>query len=297
MLKRRVNWHKLEPYLFISPFMIGLIVFLIGPTIASLVLSFTRFEFIGSPEFIGFDNYAEMLFEDHKVGISLGNTVYYMAGHIPLGMAMAFFVALMLNQKVWGQALFRTMFYLPSVTASVATAVVWSWVFNSRFGLLNNFLGLFGIEGPQWLASTRFAMPSLILISLWGMGSTIIIFLAALQGVPQSLYESASIDGAGRLRRLRHITIPMMTPAIFFVLIVQIVGSFQVFTNAFIITAGGPGNSTLFYVLHLYNKAFVALRLGYASALAWLLFIIVLFFTITQVVVARRWVYYEGEMG
>ena len=235
--------------------------------------------------------------ETQRSGLSLWNTVYYMAGHIPLGMAMAFFVALMLNQKVWGQALFRTMYYLPSVTASVATAIVWSWVFNSRFGLLNNFLELFGIPGPQWLADTRFAMPALIIISLWGMGSTIVIFLAALQGIPGSLYESSSIDGAGRIRRLWHITIPMMTPAIFFVLIIQIVGSFQVFTNAFIITAGRTGQRHVVLRLASIQQSIrgfaprLCIRLGVAAVRhrAW-------FSPLLRFVAARRWVYYEGEV-
>lgn len=293
--RRRLKWSHVEGYFFIAPFFVGFVLFTLGPFIASLVLSFTSWGLFGAPTFVGLQNYQQILTDDPSFSTSIFVTLYYMVGHIPLAMVLAFAVALLLNQQVWGMPLFRTLYYLPAVTASVATAILWAWLFDPTFGLIDQVLALFGIKGPNWLGVTTWAMPAFILMSLWSIGELMVIYLAALQGVPQTLHEAAAIDGAGRWMRLWHVTIPMMTPAIFLTLILQIIGSFQVFTSAFILTNGGPGNATLFYVLYLYQSAFQNFRMGYASALAWILFVIIMVFTLFQVWLSRRWVYYEGE--
>jgi multiple sugar transport system permease protein len=231
---------------------------------------------------------------DSQVWTSLRNTIYYTVFHVPLSLVLAFAIALLLNAKVRGLAVFRTMFFLPSVTAGVATAILWLWLLNPN-GLINYALGLIGITGPRWFGSSQWAMPGLILMSLWSIGGSVIVYLAGLQGVPDQLYEAASIDGAGWWSRLRHVTLPMMTPTIFFTVVMGLIAAFQVFTPALVITNGGPGTSTLFYLLHLYRNGFQWFNMGYASALAWVLFVIILGFTLLQLGLSGRWVYYEGE--
>lgn len=291
---RRLKWSHVEGYFFVAPFFVGFVLFTLGPFIASLALSFTSWSLFGAPTFVGLENYQQILTNDPKFATSILVTLYFMAGHIPLSMALAFVVALLLNQKIRGMPLFRTLYYLPAVTASVATAILWAWLFDPTFGLINEGLAIIGIKGPNWLGVTTWAMPAFIIMSLWSIGEMMVIYLAALQGVPQTLYEAAAIDGAGRWSRVWHVTVPMMTPAIFLTLILQIIGSFQVFTSAFILTNGGPGDATLFYVLYLYEAAFQNFRMGYASALAWILFMIIMAFTLFQVWLSLRWVYYEG---
>ena len=280
--------------LFIAPWLITFIWFTLGPFIASIVLSLTNYRFIGLPTWVGLDNYVRLFTDDPKFIRSVINTLYYTAVHVPGIMIMAFFVAILLNQKVKGQPIYRTAFYLPSVTAGVATAYLWILLLQPN-GLVNQFLGLVGIDGPNWLTSSTWAMPALILMSFWGLGTTMIIYLAALQGIPQHLYEAASVDGAGVIRKMWHVTVPMMTPAIFLTAVLQIIGSWQVFTQALIVTNGGPRDSTLFILLHLYRTGFEYFQMGYASAIAWVLFVIILVFTILQFGIARRWVYYEGS--
>ena len=280
--------------LFVTPWLITFLWFTLGPFIASIYLSFTNYRFIGLPEWVGMNNYVRLFTDDAKFIRSVINTLYYTAVHVPGIMIMAFFVAILLNQKVKGQPIYRTAFYLPSVTAGVATAYLWILLLQPN-GLVNQFLGLVGIDGPNWLTSSTWAMPALILMSFWGLGTTMIIYLAALQGIPQHLYEAASVDGAGVIRKMWHVTVPMMTPAIFLTAVLQIIGSWQVFTQALIVTNGGPRDSTLFILLHLYRTGFEYFQMGYASAIAWVLFVIILVFTILQFGVARRWVYYEGS--
>ena len=275
------------------PWLITFLWFTLGPFIASIYLSFTNYRFIGLPTWIGFQNYANLFGDDPKFIRSIINTLYYTGVHVPGVMLLAFFVALLLNQKVKGQPIYRTAFYLPSVTAGVATAYLWILLLQPN-GLINQFLGIVGIDGPTWLTSSTWAMPALILMSFWGLGTTMIIYLAALQGIPQHLYEAASVDGAGVVRKMWHVTVPMMTPAIFLTAVLQIIGSWQVFTQALIVTNGGPRDSSLFILLHLYRTGFEYFQMGYASAIAWVLFMIILVFTIIQFTVARRWVYYEG---
>ncbi len=290
---RTTRWQRWSGLLFIAPWLITFLWFTLGPFIASIYLSFTNYRFIGFPEWVGFNNYVRLFTDDAKFIRSIINTLYYTAVHVPGIMIMAFFVAILLNQKVRGQPIYRTAFYLPSVTAGVATAYLWILLLQPN-GLINQFLGIVGIDGPNWLTSSTWAMPALILMSFWGLGTTMIIYLAALQGIPQHLYEAASVDGAGVLRKMWHVTVPMMTPAIFLTAVLQIIGSWQVFTQALIVTNGGPRDSTLFILLHLYRTGFEYFQMGYASAIAWVLFMIILLFTVLQFGVARRWVYYEG---
>jgi multiple sugar transport system permease protein len=298
--RRLATASDLWGYAFIGPWIVGFFVFTLGPFLASLYLSFSEYKLVDAPTWVGLKNYDTMFSSlwsdagDIQVWTSLRNTLYYTLFHVPLAMLLAFFIAQLLNADVRAMPLFRTMFYLPSVTAGVATAILWLWLLNPS-GLVNYALSLVGVQGPRWFGSSQWAMPGLILMSLWGIGGTIIIYLAGLQGVPQQLYEAASIDGAGAWGKLRHVTVPMMTPTIFFTMVIGLIASFQVFTPALVITDGGPGTSTLFYLLHLYRNGFRWFNMGYASAMAWLLFVIILVFTLLQLRLSRRWVYYEGE--
>jgi len=224
---------------------------------------------------------------------SMAATLYYALGSVPLTLFLAFIVASLLNQKVPGLAIFRTMFYLPVLMPSIANTVLWLWIFNPDFGLLNSALRAAGLPGSQWIYSETMAVPSLILMSSWGIGNAMVIFLAGLQGMPQHLYDAIAIDGGGAWHKFRHITIPMMTPTIFFNLILGIIGSLQAFNEAYVMTDGGPNNATLFYVFYLYRTAFTESRMGYASALAWLLFVVILLVTVLVFTTARHWVYYE----
>lgn len=301
--RERQHWPTLRRrealtfYLFIAPWAVGFLVFGAGPIIASLVLSFTNYNIVSAPLFIGPANYHEMIVNDPLFTTSLFNTLYYTVIFVPGQIVVAFGVALLLNLHVRGVAVYRTFFYLPSIVPAVASSVLWIWILEPQWGLLNSTLRYFGVEGPLWLASTDWSKPALVIMALWASGGAMIIFLAGLQGVPQHLYEAAMIDGAGRWARFRHVTVPMMTPTIFFVLVLGIIGSFQVFTAAYIMTDGGPNNSTLFYLLYLYRQAFHFLNMGYASAMAWLLLLIIMAFTLVQLWLAPRWVYYEFEGG
>ncbi|MBN1541245.1 sugar ABC transporter permease [candidate division KSB1 bacterium] len=290
-----------QGYLYISPWFIGFIVFALGPILLSVFMSFTRWSLLSTPQWIGLDNYSEILLHDPLVGKSLWNTAYYVLFSVPLGIVLSLALALLLNQKLRGMSIFRTLFFLPSVTNLVAVSILWMWVFNPEFGLLNRVLALVGVAGPLWLQSETWSKPALILMSLWGVGGGMIIMLAALQGIPAELYEAADLDGARKWRKFLHITVPMISPALFFNLIMNMIGSFQVFTQAFVMTAssgqgseGAPNNSTLFFVLYLYKKAFQQFKMGYASALAWILFLIILIFTLIQFRLSRKWVYYEA---
>lgn len=285
-----------EFYLGISPWLIGFVLFTGGPVLASFLLSFTKWRLLSPPEWLGLANYVELLTNDKGVRTAFYNTFYYTALSVPLGIVTSLFIATLLNQDVPGTNLFRTLFYLPSVTSGVAMALLWMWLLNPEFGLVNLALKLVGIQGPGWLMDPSWAKPALILMSLWGIGGSTVIFLAGLQAMPQHLYDAAKIDGANQLREFRHITLPLMTPSIFFVLVTSVIGSFQTFTTVYIMTEGGPGWSTLMYGLHLYNNAFVYLKMGYAASMAWIMFLVILLLTVLQMLGARRWVYYEGEV-
>ncbi len=294
--RRGINQEAFWGYVFISPWLVGLLLFVLGPVVASLVLSFTQYEIITPPRWVGIDNYVRLLTQDRLFRLSLYNTVYYTVFSVLLGVAVAFGLAVLLNQKLPGMRIYRTAFYLPVVTSGVAVALLWIWLFNPQFGLINFFLRSIGLRGPGWLVDPAWAKPAFILMSLWGTGGTAIIFLAGLQGVPASLYEAAAIDGAGAWHRFWHVTVPMMSPVVFFSIVMGIISSFQVFTQAYVMTEGGPQNATLFYVLHLFKEGFRMFHMGYAAAMAWILFVIILLLTLVQFRLAGRWVYYEGEL-
>lgn len=280
-------------YLFISPWLIGFLVFSLGPFIASLFFSFCLYDAVTPPRWSGLANYTS-LFADRLFWQSLKVTSLYSVGSVALGIVASLAVALLLNRNIHGMAWFRTMFYLPSVISGVAVSLLWMWIFNPDFGILNYLLwAIFRIRGPAWIYSEEWVLPSLIVMSLWGIGGGIVIYLASLQGIPTELYEAAEIDGAGAWRKLRSITLPMMTPVIFFQVIMGIIGSFQVFTQAYVMTDGGPHYASLFYVLLLFRNAFKYFKMGYASALAWILFLILLGLTVLVLRSAALWVYYE----
>jgi len=285
---------ELHAYVLIAPWLLGFTVFTAGPMLMSIYLSFTDWRLIGDPRWVGLENFRVLFFEDPRFWKALYNTAYYTLFSVPLGLIVALLLALLLNQRLRGIRFFRTAYYVPVVTSGVATSLLWLWIFNPKLGLLNYFLGLMGIEGPSWLVSDIWAKPAFILMSLWGVGGSMVIFLAALQSIPQQLFEAAMIDGANRWQIFWHITIPIISPTTFFVLVMGIIGSFQIFTSAFVMTKGGPADSTLFYVLYLYENAFQYFRMGYASALAWVLFIVILGFTILQFRIAGKWVHYES---
>lgn len=285
-----------EFYIGISPWLIGFLLFTGGPILASFVLSFTEWRLLSPPKWVGLANYTELLTKDKAARMAFYNTAYYTAFSVPLGIVVSLGVALLLNQKVRGANVFRTLFYLPTVTSGVAMALLWVWILNPEFGLINLALSGLGIQGPAWLQDPAWAKPALVLMSLWGIGTSIVIFLAGLQGVPEHLYDAAKIDGANQWHEFWQVTLPMLTPTLFFVLITSIIGSFQSFTNVYVMTKGGPGWSTLMVGLYIYNSAFEFLKMGYAASLSWILFAVILALTLLQLLVARRWVYYEGEV-
>jgi len=283
-------------YLFISPWIIGFIIFVLGAMIASLIISLFDTNLLNRTEFVGLENYQTAV-ADKLFWKSLSVTSYYTFTVVPLETIAALFMALLLNQKLRLRGLFRTIYYLPSMVSSVALISVWWWMFNPELGLINGLLSNIGIEpGPSWLLSEKWAMPAIIIMTVWGSGGSMLIFLGGLQGIPVELYEAAMIDGANGIRRFFHITIPMLTPTIFFSVVMGLIGSFQVFNASYLLTSGGPNNSTLTYVLFLYRKTFEALRFGYGSALAWILFVIILIFTLLLFKTSNLWVYYEAEL-
>lgn len=281
-----------DGYLMVGFWLIGFLIFTAGPIVASLGLSFTTWDLLSDAQWSGITNYGTLL-KDDLVRVSLWNTIYFTALLVPLSTVGALLLALTMNMKLRGMRLYRTLYYLPSITPAVATTLLWLMIFQPEFGVANYFLQKVGLHKQLWLMDSRLAKPVLILIALWGIGGGMPIFLAGLQAVPRELYEAAEIDGSNRWNSFFHVTLPLMTPVLFFSVITGIIGSFQIFTNAYIATDGGPGNATLFYVLLLYRNAFQYFKMGYASAMAWLLFLLVLLFTIIQFRLARRWVYYE----
>ena len=290
-LKRR---EAIAFYLCISPWLIGFVFFVLGPMLASLAMSFTRWDLLRDPRFIGVANYTRLATDDPLFWQSLRVTVKYTLLYVPTELIGGLLLALLMNQPVRGITIYRTIYYLPSVLAGVAFVVVWMWLLHPEAGLVNAFLGIFGIQGPRWLTDPDTALYALWMMSIWGLGRTAIIYLAGLKDIPQSLYEAAAIDGAGTLRSFINITLPMLTPTIFFNLVLSVIATFQTFTSAFVATNGGPLDATLFYVLYIYRNAFQLFRMGYASALAWVLFVIILLLTMLIVRSARSWVYYGG---
>lgn len=292
--KQRLR-QTIEGYLFISPWIIGFVLFTAGPIIASFVLSFFSWSLIRPPRLVWFDNYVVMFTRDPLFWQSLRVTMVYVVVAVPLQLVFALFLAILLNQKVHLIPFFRTLFYLPSQVSSVAMAVIFLWIYHPELGLVNDLLRLIGIQGPAWLISPQWALPALIGMSLWTVGGSMIILLAGLQDIPQHLYEAAALDGAGELAKFRYVTLPMLSPVIFFILVLGIIAGFQYFAQAYVMTRGGPLNATLFYALYLYLNAFNFLKMGYAAALAWILLLIIMAVTILQLRLARYWVYYEFE--
>jgi multiple sugar transport system permease protein len=270
-------------------------VWTLGPFLASIGLSVLEWDIFGSPEFVGLRHFVDMFTDDIRYGMALKNTAIYVFVSVPLKQVIALMLAVLLNQELRGISIYRTIFYLPNVTAGVATAVLWSQVFGYRMGILNAVLGKLGIPPQAWLTDLKWALPTLIFISLWNVGSIFVVYLAGLKGVSTHYYEAAEVDGAGPWQRFWKITLPLITPTIFFNLVMGFIGSFKVFTSAYVMTQGGPADRTLFYVLYLYFKAFRDFRMGYAAAMAWVLFIIILIFTLAQLWLSKRWVYYEAE--
>jgi multiple sugar transport system permease protein len=293
-LGRMARREERELYIFISLWIAGFILFDAGPILASFVISFTDWSALSAPHWVGGANYQRLLV-DPLFFKAMGNSLYFGLGSVGLGLVVSFLLALLLNQPVPGIAFFRTIFYLPSVVSGIAVAILWIMILHQDFGLINSALAWFGIKGPGWLVQPQWAMPALILMSLWGAGGSMVIFLAGLQSVPAHLYEAAAIDGAGAWSRFWNITVPMMSPVIFYNLIVGFIASIQGFVLVLIMTNGGPANATLMYGLYLYRVAFQFFQMGYASALAWVLLVVIMMITALQFALSRYWVYYEGE--
>lgn len=282
-------------YLFAMPWLIGFMVFTLYPVVSSLYYSFTSYNLAKPPVWIGLTNYKILFTSDKLIPTAAYNTLYYAVFSVPLTMIMGILVALLMNQKVRGINLIRTIYYMPNVVSVVAVSLLWQWIFQSNYGLLNNALKLFGIRGPNWLTDVNWSKPSLIIMNCWNAGSSMVIYLAGLQGIPRTYYEAADIDGARVFRKFFSITLPLLSPSIFFNLIMGIIGAMQVFSQALIMTNGGPNNSTTFYVLALYKKAFSDSRMGYASAMAWMLLIATLILTLIVFRFVGKKVYYETE--
>jgi multiple sugar transport system permease protein len=288
--ERRSLWLGLT---FISPWLVGFLVFTAYPVFASLYFSLTDYNVVSAPRFVGIRNYTE-LWNDPIFGISLYNTLYLAVIGIPVALILSLLIAMLLNTKVRFQGVFRTIYFLPSVVPAVAVALLWRWFLNPDFGPVNQALEAVGIPGPGWLADPAWSKPALVLASLWGVGGSMVIYLAGLQNVPVELYEAADLDGAQPWHRLRYITLPMLSPVILFNLIMGIITSFQAFTNIYIMTGGGPSNSTLVYALYLYQNAFQFFKMGYASAMAWVLMVITAA-ALALIFRTSGWVHYEGR--
>lgn len=291
LARREAMWG----FLCASPWFIGFFIFTAGPMLASIVLSLTRWDLLSPPRFVGLQNYKTLFSGDTSVWHSLEVTTYYAVLAVPLHTAFGLFLAILLNQKIRFQRFVRTVYYLPSVVSGVAVALLWQWIFSPDFGLLNTLLGYVGIKGPAWLANGHTVIPAFVIMSLWGVGASMIIYLAGLQGIPTELYEAAQMDGAGTLRQFWTVTVPMLSPVIFFNVIMGIIGALQIFTQAYVMTAGGPHDASLFFMLYLYQNAFEYFKMGYASALAWVLFFYIMALTLLVIRSSAVWVYYEGR--
>ena len=299
-VKRRIS--KMERnewiagWLFISPVVLGLLLWTLLPTLASLILSFTDYRVLSPPVWVGLDNYVAMFTRDRDFYQALKVTYSFVMMQLPIGLCVALAGALLLNYDVTGLTIFRTFFYLPSVVPAVATALVWGWILNLNYGLVNQFLAMAGFERINFFGNPKTALPTLAVMTWFSVGQTMIIYLAALLNVPPSLYEAAEIDGAGRIRKFFNITLPMISPTLFYTVVNGLILSFQYFTQAYILTSGGPMKATYFYSLMIYNEAFSNLKMGYAAALAWFLLVMVLIMTLTVFRSSSAWVYYESEV-
>lgn len=282
--------------LFALPWMVGFIAFTIGPMVASVLFSFTKWELVTPPQWVGLANFRKIFLEDKLFRIALKVSTLYAVGAVPLSLIFGMLLALLLNQDIRGVGFVRTAYYLPSQISGVAVALLWGWLLSTEYGLVNYFLGFVGIKPIAWLQDPPMVIPSFWLISLWGVGGGMLVYLAGLQGIPTELYDAAKVDGASAFRRFWHVTIPMMTPVIFFNLIMGIIRSLQVFAVPFVMTQGGPHYASLFYILYLYMNGFRMFHMGYASALAWILFFYIMALTALVLRSSRAWVYYAGSL-
>jgi multiple sugar transport system permease protein len=295
-MSRRRRRHIISGYLYLTPWLLGFLLFWLGPAVASLGLSLTSYNVISAPSFIGLKNYVDAFTQDQLFWPSLVKTVYFAGASVPLGLLGSLGAALLLNQSLRGTPFFRTLFFIPSLLPIVASTVLWVWLLQPDWGLVNGLLYDVGVHGPRWFSSTEWAIPGLISLALWTTigGPRMIIFLAGLQGVPEELHAAAAIDGANRWQRFRHVTMPMITPTLFFNLVLGIIGALQVFTLAYVATEGGPNYATWFYAVNIYYQAFQYFSLGYAAALAWLFAMVIVILTWVQFRMSRSWVYYAG---
>lgn len=281
-------------FLFIMPWLLGFLIFTLGPLVASFIISLCKWDLMNTPTFIGLKNY-KFLFRDPNFWNALRVTAIYSFCRLPITVTLGLLVAILLNQKIKCLGLFRTIYYLPSVLPMVATSMLWMWIFNPQYGILNWFLWkYFNIQGPAWLGDEEWILPAFILMSLWWVGSNMLVYLGGLQGIPTELYEAAEIDGAGMFARFRHITLPMISPVLFYNIITTLINSFETFTQVFVMAGEIPRKNAQFYIMYLYNNAFRYFKMGYASALAWIFFVILLFFTLMIFKSSSAWVYYEG---
>lgn len=302
----RARWRlrreeSLAGVLAISPWLLGFVIFTAGPILASLYFSFNNYDLARFPprpaQWIGLENYRQILTRDDLFRTSLVNSLVYTALYVPLHVVTALAIALLLNKAARLQGVFRTIFYLPSITPAVATALLWVWILNPNDGLVNRFLRFVHLPAPGWTVDPFWTKPAIVMQSLWGLGAAMIIFLAGLKGIPTTLYEAAALDGATGWQRFRHVTLPMLSPVTFFVATISLISSLQVFTQGYVMfdKDGGPANSALFYIMYLFKRAFGQFQMGYASALAWLLFLVIALLTAIQFYASKRWVYYEAE--
>lgn len=283
-------------FLFIAPWIAGFLLFQAGPMLVALGVSFTDWLLVSSPEWRGLDHY-ERLLNDRLFWTALRNTLYYAALSVPLGVGLAFGLALLLNRPWAGMGVFRTVFFMPALVSGVSVALVWGWLFNPRLGAVNIVLGAIGLPQPGWLSDPRWSMPTLILLSTWGVGGMMLIYIAALRNIPRELYDAALLDGAGRWAATRHVTLPMVSSVTFFLLVIATIGSLQLFTPSFILTDGGPKDSTLTLPLYIYQNAFKWQAYGYSAALTVMLVTLTLALTAIHLLLARKWVYYAGWGG
>jgi multiple sugar transport system permease protein len=292
--RRRRLKENLIGWLFAAPWVFGLLAFVVGPMVASIYLGMTRYDVIQPPVWVGLRNYTEILTEDPLTWQSLRFTTVYAVLSVSINLVAGLLLAILLNQRIRWMPLWRTLYYMPTLLSGVVVALLWLWMFNGHFGVVNYLLrALLGVQGPNWLLDERWVLPGFLLLSLWGIGGAMLINLGGLQGVPTALHEAAEIDGANAVRRFWHITIPMISPVILFNLILGVIGALQSFTYFFIMTKGGPNDATLSYTLYLYRQAFDFLHMGYAAAMAWILFVYLAGLTLLMFRLSRGWVYYE----
>ncbi|CAG9607875.1 carbohydrate ABC transporter permease [Pseudoneobacillus rhizosphaerae] len=288
--------NKKVPYLFILPWMIGFVVFTLGPLVFSLIMSLFDWPVTSSPTFVGFGNYIKMFTDDPQFYKSISITFKFALVFVPLNLIIALVLALLITQSVKGIKIFRTIFYLPTVVSGVAISIIWGWIFNSEYGILNYLFSFIGIEGPKWLIDPKWAIITIVIASAWGVGTMMLIFYTDIKSIPRDIYEAAAIDGAGPLRQFFYITIPSITPTILFNVITSVIGALQQLTLVLLLTGGGPLKSTYFYGLFVYNNAFKHHKLGYASANAWFMFIVILLLTLLIFKSSSAWVFYENEV-